>query len=94
MAFYFRDDTFMKTKNLTIVDFVGWYGVVATVLAYVLVSFNALSPNSLWYQILNLTGALGVTWETWCRRDYQPFWLNLIWALIAALALVNLLIHF
>ncbi len=69
----------------------GWYGVVATIAAYVLVSFAILPPTSVWYQLLNLTGALGVTVETYYRKDYQPFWLNLIWAIIALAALVNLM---
>lgn len=72
---------------------VGWYGVAATIAAYFLVSFSVLPPTSFWYQGLNLTGALGVTIETWTKRDYQPFWLNLIWAGIAAVAIVNLIIH-
>ena len=76
-----------------LIEFVGWYGVVATILAYVLVSFLILSPSSLLYQGLNLTGALGVTIETWYKKDYQPFWLNLIWMLIALAAIINLLVH-
>ncbi len=74
----------------TLVEWVGWYGVVATILAYALVSALVLAPTSLLYQGLNLTGAAGVTLETWVRRDYQPFWLNLIWALIALVAIVHL----
>jgi hypothetical protein len=69
----------------------GWYGVVATILAYVFVSFLILPPTSLWYQLLNLTGALGVTIETYYQKDYQPFWLNLIWAVIALAAIINLI---
>ena len=71
----------------------GWYGVVATIAAYILVSFLILSPTSLFYQGLNLTGALGVTIETYYRKDYQPFWLNLIWMLIAAVAIVSIIVH-
>ena len=71
----------------------GWYGVIATVVAYILVSFLVLSPTSLLYQALNLTGALGVTIETYYRKDYQPFWLNLIWMLIALVAIISLFIH-
>ena len=81
-----------STKNRSI-SIIGWYGVVATVGAYILVSFSMLSPTSLLYQLLNLTGAVGVTIETWVRRDYQPFWLNLIWAVIALVAIVNIFIH-
>lgn len=77
----------------TEIGIVGWYGVAATIVAYLCVSFLILSPTSLIYQLLNFTGALGVTIETFYRKDYQPFWLNLIWALIALAAIVNLVIH-
>ncbi|HET8581186.1 MAG TPA: hypothetical protein VFL98_01820 [Candidatus Paceibacterota bacterium] len=73
--------------KMRVIEALGWYGVAATIVAYALVSFALLAPTSLLYQALNLTGALGVTIETWYKRDYQPFWLNLIWALIALIAI-------
>ena len=78
-------------RKSVVVSWIGWYGVAATLLAYALVSALVLTPTSLWYQGLNFTGAVGVTLETWVRRDYQPFWLNLIWALIALVAIANIL---
>lgn len=72
------------------IEWLGWYGVAATIAAYVLVSFAVLLPSSLIYQGLNFTGAAGITIETWYRKDYQPFWLNLVWAVIALLAIVNI----
>lgn len=75
------------------IGIIGWYGVIATIAAYFLVSFSLLQATSIWYQVLNLTGALGVTIETWYQKDYQPFWLNLVWSGIALVALVNLLAH-
>lgn len=75
------------------IDSLGWYGVAATIGAYILVSFALVSPASLLYQGLNLTGALGITIETYYKRDYQPFWLNLIWMIIAFAAIVNLFMH-
>lgn len=80
----------MKSRAIGII---GWYGVVATIAAYLCVSFLILSPTSMLYQLLNFTGALGVTIETFFRKDYQPFWLNLVWALIALAAIANLIIH-
>ena len=74
-----------------LIDWLGWYGVLATIAAYALVSFSLLLPDSLIFQGLNLTGAVGVTIETWHRRDYQPFWLNLIWAVIALIAIANII---
>ncbi len=73
------------------IGIMGWYGVVATIVAYLLVSFLVLPPTSIIYQLLNFTGALGVTIETFYKKDYQPFWLNLIWAVIALAAIINLL---
>lgn len=46
-------------KNKLIVLF-GWYGVFAIVLAYALLSFGVIDSTSLVYQILNITGALGI----------------------------------
>jgi hypothetical protein len=84
--------TLGKRKN-PYIEWLGWYGVAATILAYLLVSFSFLPPTSLAYQLLNLTGAVGVTIETYVNRDYQPFWLNLIWAFIALAAIGSLLYH-
>lgn len=71
----------------------GWYGVAATVLAYILVSFSLISPTNWLYQLLNFTGALGITIETYYKKDYQPFWLNFIWMLIAAAAIISILLR-
>ena len=73
-----------------IISFLGWYGVVAVVVAYVLISFSLVSSNALVYQLLNLSGALGIMIETYYKKDYQPFWLNLIWAGIALIAIIKL----
>lgn len=81
----------MPTSRAGAIEWLGWYGVVATLLAYALLSAGFFSAQSLWYQGLNLTGALGVTVETYVRHDYQPFWLNLIWAGIALVALISIL---
>ncbi len=48
-------------KNL-IVNIFGWYGTIAIVLAYALLSFQFISANNLIYQILNGTGALGIVY--------------------------------
>lgn len=79
----------------TFIEWLGWYGAVAVVLAYALTSALILPPDNFWYQFLNFSGSAGVTIETWYRRDYQPFWLNLVWTFIALFALTNIvLVHF
>ena len=39
----------------TFIEMIGWYGTVALLGAYALVSFLPLFADSLWYQLLNVT---------------------------------------
>jgi hypothetical protein len=70
----------------------GWYGVLAILLAYLLVSFNALTTKSVAYQLLNLTGALGIIGEALSKKDVQPAVLNSVWAIIALIALARIIL--
>jgi hypothetical protein len=70
----------------------GWYGVGALLLAFVLVSFEIIEAESEAYQLLNLTGAAGVAILSLTKRAYQPAVLNSIWAIIALAALISILV--
>jgi multidrug transporter EmrE-like cation transporter len=61
------------------------------VLAYALVSFEVLSSNGLAYQILNGTGALGILIISIKKKAYQPGVLNIIWFIIAVVAIIQIL---
>ncbi len=61
----------------TFIEFFGWYGTVAIVAAYALVSFSIIEPSNIWYQILNGTGALGIVVVSFHKKTYQPGILNL-----------------
>ncbi len=76
--------------NNTLIEILGWYGTVAIVGAYALVSFAVLSPDNLWYQLLNGTGAIGIVIVSYHKRAYQPAVLNAVWTGIAVLAIVRL----
>jgi hypothetical protein len=79
--------------NKKIVDeIIGWYGAVAIVLAYALLSFGAIAPTDLVYQVLNGTGALGIVYISLKKKAYQPGVLNVIWAIIATLAIIKILV--
>ncbi|MGE5392312.1 MAG: CBU_0592 family membrane protein [Candidatus Saccharibacteria bacterium] len=67
----------------TIVQVIGWYGVLAVLAAYGLSNFRVIDSGSWWYLALNLSGALGIIVEASGKRDYQPVMLNIIWALVA-----------
>ena len=75
-----------------IISIIGWYGTVAIVGAYALTSFGFLSPENVWYQILNGTGAVGIVLVSYNKKAYQPAVLNLIWTIIALIAIVKILI--
>lgn len=66
----------------------GWYGSVAIVAAYAANSHGWLERGTL-YQLLNLTGALGVGLVCWRKRAWQPMSLEVVWALVALSALFS-----
>ena len=74
-------------------NILGWYGVIAILLGYLLVSFNVVAAKSLGYQLLNLTGALGIIVEAMSKKDAQPAVLNGAWAIIAIVAILHVVIH-
>lgn len=73
-----------------LVEIIGWYGTVAIVGAYALNSFNIIGSNSLLYQILNLTGAIGIVALSLSKKAYQPATLNAIWTIIALIAIIKI----
>jgi len=79
----------MKEK---ITEILGWYGVIAVVGAYALLSLNILSNNSLLFQGLNLTGAIGIMVDAIQDKNTQPAVLNIIWAIIALIAIVKIIL--
>jgi hypothetical protein len=79
----------MKIK---LIEIFGWYGTIAIVAAYALISFGLLSSENIWYQILNCTGAIGIVIISFSKKTYQPGVLNLIWTVIALVAIVKILV--
>ncbi len=70
-------------------EIAGWYGTLAILGAYALSSFGVLGAADPAYQLLNLSGGLGVAWVCWRKRTWQAFWLEAVWATIAAIALLR-----
>jgi hypothetical protein len=75
------------------VSVIGWYGVLAIISAYALVSFGIVGFHSLGYQLLNLTGAIAIVSEAYSKKDYQPVVLNILWSVIALVALAQIILH-
>ena len=81
----------MKKKNLS--EIAGWYGAVAIVTAYFLISFSLLTPTSIWYQALNLTGSFGIVVASFRKKDYPSTALNVVWILIGLVAITQIFFH-
>jgi hypothetical protein len=81
----------MKHK---VVNYFGWYGVMAILAAYALLNLNVITVHSYAYQLLNLSGALGVVIEALSKKDVQPAILNVIWACIALAIVVKLILGY
>ena len=75
-----------------IIEWFGWYGMIAIVAAYALTSFSVLKTSDLSYQLLNATGALGIVAVSFYKRAYQPGILNILWTLIAIAAILKILL--
>ncbi len=75
-----------------VIEFYGWYGTIAIILAYILVSFSVIDATNIWYQVLNGTGALGIVLVSIQHKNYQPGVLNIIWTLIALVAIIKIIL--
>lgn len=72
-------------------ELLGWYGTIAIIGAYFLVSFRLLNAESAAYQLMNITGAIGIIVISLSRGVYQSVVLNVVWLLIAFVALIKIL---
>lgn len=79
----------MKGEKNFIIEALGWYGALAILICFFLVSFEYISPKSLPYLLGNLSGALGLIIEAKRRKAYPSIFLNIVYSLVAVFALVR-----
>jgi len=72
-------------------EITGWYGAAAILGAYVLVSFNVISSDGIIFQLLNLTGAMGILIIASYKKVVQSIVLNIIWGAVAIIAIVDII---
>lgn len=60
--------------------------------AYASINFNLLTVENHLYHLLNIFGSIGVGLDAYLRRNYAPVALQIIWIIIALIALIGLLI--
>ena len=73
------------------VEVVGWAGAVLILLAYLLLSADRLSGQSLTFQGMNVIGAAGFVINGWWHGALPSTALNLLWMLIGAVASARIL---
>lgn len=77
-------------KNNTIIEeLIGWYGAIAIVVSYALLSFGVLSGDAFWYHFWNGTGAICIVYISLKRKNYQPAVLNIVWTIIALFGILK-----
>lgn len=72
------------------VEILGWYGAGAILGAYLAVSFELILADSFLFQFLNITGAGTLLFVSWRRRMMQTVFLNTVWILVGAVAMVEI----
>lgn len=85
----FRRKAFCMLKPNTWTEGVGWYGVAAILLAYALLTLEVWSASSVWFQVLNATGAAGIMVDAAAQKNWQPVVLNAVWLVIALFGLLK-----
>ncbi len=82
----------MKTQAI-VVETVGWIGTALIVLAYFLISNAYVGGDSFVYQLMNLSGAVFLGISLSVKKAWPALTLQVIWSVIAILALINIFIH-
>lgn len=80
----------LKPNRFT--ELCGWYGMSALIVAYGLVSFDAITGNGLIYQLLNLTGGIGLIIVSLAKNVMQSVLLNVFWAAIGMIAIIKIVL--
>jgi len=74
-------------------EIIGWIGMGLIFLAYLLVSIGTIESDMLVYQFLNFIGAIGIIIISYVKKAYPPAVLNILWATIAILAIVGIVVR-
>jgi hypothetical protein len=80
---------FNVNKNL-LYEILGWYGVIAVIVAYVFLNLEAFTAESLFYQFLNFSGGIGIMIIAFHKKDTQSAIVNLVWAFIAVFGILQI----
>ena len=72
-----------------IIEIIGWLGMTLILIAYWLISSKRLEAKSIFYQMLNFLGAVGIVINGFYHKAFPSLALNTVWALIALWAIIS-----
>ena len=81
-----------KETKKSLIEVLGWIGAIAVLFGYALVSLNIVSGDSRTYHTLMLLGSAGLAVVTLYHRSFQPFLVNIVFTLLASIALIRLML--
>jgi hypothetical protein len=69
--------------GLTLPSIFGWMGTISYLVAYLLLSLNKIRADQKIYHVLNVVGALGLTYNAVSLSDFPNIIVNVVWGVIA-----------
>jgi hypothetical protein len=81
------------TKTPRTLEIIGWYGPLAFIVSFALVSFSVIPARGYTYQLLNLTGGLSIIAISLSKKVYQSVVLNGFLVALAVITIVQLLLE-
>ncbi len=81
-----------KKNRKLLFEIVGWLGATLVIGSYALVSFKVLSVDDLSFHIMNLIGACRLLTISLFKRTHQTALVNLVLAIVAVIAIINIFI--
>jgi len=77
----------MKSRSNVFVEYLGWCGTLAIAASYALYFLGKLGAESIWFQLLNLLGAIALVVFSIYRRVWPVAVVCVVWGGIAAYSL-------
>ncbi len=73
----------------TIIEMLGWLGVILILGAFTLNTFGVLSIYDIAYSLMNACGAVGIVVSSLSKKNLQPVVVNAAWFLVALVGIVR-----
>ncbi len=73
-----------------VIEAIGIIGAIEVLIAYGLNSYQKIKSDSLAFYMLNLTGGFFLIIYTWYKEAWASMFVNVIWAVIAIIAIGKL----